>query len=190
MEINAVNELLLDEMVNNLSNLASVYYKPVSLVSKTSTDMATSNDYEDGEPERPIQAVVQEAAKALGGDVGNLLDLDFGSSSDNAPVNVGVPNSYPVSNIDDLLGSVESESLPVPVSLSGSPVSGLMPNPFSLVPGFSFPKQILLSSSDCHGLSLEGTFYRKLGTIYMDMHFENHSSNPISDFAIQFNVNS
>ena len=154
MDTKAVNDLLLDEMVNNLSNLASVYYKPVSLVTKESSH-TTSTDYEDGEPEQPIQAVVQEAAKALGGDVGNLLDLDFGSSTVQPSSDLGVPHAKHVSTIDDLLGSVENDSLSLPVSLSGSPTSGMMPSPYSLQPGFSFPKTVFLSGADCHGLSLD-----------------------------------
>lgn len=155
MDTNAVNDVLLDEMVNNLSNLASVYYKPVSLVTSKSDEMAAAHDYEDGEPERPIQAVVQEAAKALGGDVGNLLDLDFGASNSDTSINVAPDQTKRVSTIDEMLGSVEGDSLSMPFSLSGSPASGVMPNPYSLTPGFSFPKTSFLSSSNCKGLSLE-----------------------------------
>jgi AP-1 complex subunit beta-1 len=159
MDTNAVNDVLLDEMVNNLSNLASVYYKPVSLVTSKSDEMAAEHDYEDGEPERPIQAVVQEAAKALGGDVGNLLDLDFGASkSETSSINIAPDQTKRVSTIDEMLGSVDSDSLSMPFSLYGSPASGVMPNPYSLTPGFSFPKTSFLSSSDCKGLSLEVLF--------------------------------
>jgi hypothetical protein len=168
MDTKAVNDCLLDEMVNNLSNLASVYYKPVSLVTRKSDEMAPANDYEDGEPERPIQAVVQEAVQALGGDVGNLLDLDFGTSNSQALANGDPSHAKPVSNIDDMLGSVDGDSLSMPFSFSGSPssgpipsgspVSGVMPNPYSLVPGFSFPKTIFLSSSECKGLSVKVRF--------------------------------
>lgn len=162
MDTNAVHDALLDEMINNLSNLATVYYKPVSLVSRRSADTAAAIDYDDGEPERPIQAVVQEAAKALGGDVGNLLDLDFGASTTSeVSTNVNASHAKRVSTIDEMLGSVDSDSLSMPYSLSGSPASGVMSNRFSLIPGFSFPKTIFLSSADCKGLSL------KVNTIFI-----------------------
>ena len=153
MDTNAVNAVVLDEMINNLSNLASVYYKTVSLVSRAS-NMPAGQDDEDGEPERPIQAVVQEAAKALGGDVGNLLDLDFGTSYSEKSTNADVTHDKRGSTIDEMLGSVDTESLSIPFPLSDSPTTGVMSNSYSLIPGFSFSKTIFLSSSDCNGLSL------------------------------------
>ena len=185
MSINAVNDLLLDEMVMNLSNLASVYYKPVSLVSRKFPEIYRPNDDDDAEPEQQLQSVVQEAAKALGSDVGILLDLDFGVPASNDKKDT---SHHRGSTIEEMLGSVEAEEFPIP--FTGSPANGALPNLYPLQPGFSFPKTTFLSSADCNGLSVEGTFFRKLGKVYMDMRFENKSSTPISGFAIQFNVNS
>lgn len=157
-----VNETLLDELIANISNLASVYCKPVSQVGVPSVRAHEGGEFEEVEAEQETsQAVVQEAAKALGSSVGDLLDLGFDATP--SPAASAPSYSSParvVSNIDDLLGSVEGHTSPaMQVSLPGSP-TGMFPS-LSMQPGFSLPKTVYLSSTDSGGLYLEGTFVRK-----------------------------
>jgi hypothetical protein len=158
---NAVPSSLLSEMITHLSSLASVYYRPVSQVGQVTLMAKEVHGFdaiEATEPEATSTTVVQEAAKALGGSVGDLLDLDFGGPSAGVSVPPTAPQQGSSLGVDDLLGSVDME-----------PTSPNMPAPFSMPPlggltlesTFALPKSRYLSSESSQGLELDGTFVQK-----------------------------
>ena len=195
-----ISEVLLDELIYHISSLASVYHKSPSLLSTSSFVDMTQYRQEFGEGEDDGEArlnAVQEAAQAMGskGDIiGNLLDLDFGTPVvQPAAVSSGAP---PVRQaIDDLLSmDIGGPVLPQSTVLNTSPTYGLGGIIYGGVQGqqptgFSFPKSVLLDSAQSQGLELSGTFVQRNGTIALDLTVSNKSSAPMSDFAIQFNVN-
>ncbi|KAJ3282457.1 hypothetical protein HK104_010878 [Borealophlyctis nickersoniae] len=195
-----VSESLLDELIHNISSLASVYHKSPSLLGGATIDISkvreTTLENEGEEPEVDARSVAAQVSAAVGGGIENLLDLDFGGPSDTAasPAGGSAPLTTQRSAIDDLLGLVDSEPS------SGSSFSGLGSSGFgfggtsfsggSASGGFVFPKVPLLTMANAQGLDLQGTFARRNGEIFMDLTFANRTSAPMTDFAIQFNVNS
>ena len=184
-----VNQTLLDELISNIASLASIYRKPVSQVGIPSKKDITM-DSEEPEGEIVSTVIVEEAAKALGSSVGNLLDLDFGPPASSVSTiqpnhSSQVDSQRRTSNIDDIFGSVEEINSPA-VGIHSSPL-GMLPSSFQ---SFSFPKATLLSSQECNGLQVEGTFVKKNGQVHLEMVFTNVSQTPMTEFAIQFNVNS
>ena len=184
----AVNPLLLNELIHNLSNLASVYFKPASQVGQATfkgklDTRAREMDDLDSEAV-PTQLVVQEAAKALGGSVGDLLDLGFDAPALPTPVQ----NSTPVnaSPLEDLLGDLGPSSA---TQTSFTPKGTVFPTLSASASPCILPKTTYLYSKDCAGLEVEGTVYKKSGDVILDMTFSNQSQVAMEDFAIQFNVN-
>jgi hypothetical protein len=122
-------------------------------------------------------SAVKEAAKAMGGViVDNLLDLDFSTE-------VIQPDS------------VKSKPVGLP-----SPMDDLLSMSYFTEPSFQvdvLPPVVLLEPSKSGGLELKGTFVKKYrtdlinrdGVIHQQFTLVNHSNAPLSDFAIQYNVN-
>lgn len=244
---NAVSETLLDELITNIGNLASVYHKPVALLGSNAVfDIVVTREDQDGETAFEVddgeRVSAQEVAESVGGNIDNLLDLDFGAPSPSpsastattvtpAPTFASAPakSSSAPSGIDDLLGLMDaplsnigmSSFSPIPVnpltsisglsspssasaasgsgggsglaslgfaSLGGLGTVATMSAPIS-VSAFVAPKAILLAAAAGNGLEVSGTFARRNGRIYMDMTFTNRGAIPMTDFAIQFNVN-
>ncbi|KAI8811306.1 adaptin N terminal region-domain-containing protein [Cladochytrium replicatum] len=194
---NAVSESLLDELINNLASLASVYHKSPSLLGYTMAGIRTVRDTEDttleyGDEEGGALEVVQAVARA-GGNIENLLDLDFGTPSAPAPSgSIGGGGSISSSSaIDDLLGLGPSDLSP---SYGGPSVStGLgslssATSPVAVSPSGP-PKTSYLMASSSQGLEVMGTVAKRNAQLSMDMTFCNRGPIPMSDFAIQFNVN-
>ncbi|KAJ3044231.1 hypothetical protein HDV00_002909 [Rhizophlyctis rosea] len=196
-----VSESLLDELIHNIATLASVYHKSPSLLGGTTLDVSTLKgettlEMEAEEPEVDARTVAQQVNTAVGGGIENLLDLDFGGPSTSTPVPGGAPSSLTPqkSNIDDLLGLMDSEPA-VSTPPFGTPTSGFGGFDFGRPAGasgqaLSFPKESLLTSANAQGLELQGAFARKNNQPYLELTFANRGGAPMSDFAIQFNVNS
>ncbi|KAI8912674.1 APB-1 protein [Gorgonomyces haynaldii] len=55
--------------------------------------------------------------------------------------------------------------------------------------GFIPPKQVWLQANQGRGLEIQGTFARRSGQMFMDLHFFNRAMEPLFDFAILFNKN-
>ncbi|KAJ2992624.1 hypothetical protein HDV02_002958 [Globomyces sp. JEL0801] len=167
-----VSNVLLDELLRNIGTLASVVHKSPALFG--SSAQVDTSAYRDGandgeELQLPDRNTILETAQAMGTSknlVENLLDLDF-----DAPI-VTNTNTSPVqtqpSNLMDLL-SMDLE----PMSVS-APIS----------------KETFLSAESAQGFELVGNFTSKNGQVCMELTFTNKSAAPMSDFAIQFNVNS
>ncbi|KAI8619017.1 adaptin N terminal region-domain-containing protein [Chytriomyces sp. MP71] len=171
-----VSETLLEELIYHIGSLASVYYKPAALlgVRGDRADMRLAAVDDDDANKVDVQQVVA----SVGGNIENLLDLDFGApmslvTSSTAPVFASGPQ--PPSNVDDLLGMMD---------LGGAPSGG------ESVTVIETPKVQLLKPEAAHGLDLTGSFAKRNGQMLLDFVFTNTSNAPMSDFAIQFNVNS
>ncbi|KAJ3055615.1 hypothetical protein HK097_009942 [Rhizophlyctis rosea] len=198
-----VSESLLDELIQNIATLASVYHKSPSLLGGTAVDVSavrgeTTLEMDAEEPEVDARSVAQQVNAAVGGGIENLLDLDFGGPITTAtPTSGGAGLTPQKSNIDDLLGLMDSGPGPSTPPY-GTPTASGGFGGFNFGsslgggsgPSFSFPKTSLLTSADAQGLELQGTFSRKNGQPYLELTFGNRSGAPMSDFAIQFNVNS
>jgi hypothetical protein len=173
MDLKAVNDSVLNELIANIASLASVYYKPVSQVGQeVEIDYVEryifsclftmfSVEYEEGEGESQ-QSAVQVAAQALGSNVvGDLLDLDFGGSSSSAP-----PNSATVDTdgkrptIDDLLGDLDMPSKLSSLPVAGSPAGSILPS--EPITPLMLPKSILLDQTQARGLELQVILFKNL----------------------------
>ncbi|KAJ3189878.1 AP-2 complex subunit beta [Gaertneriomyces sp. JEL0708] len=211
---NVVSESLLDDLIRNIGSLASVYHKSPTLLggSGATIDVTRTSDLLEGQEELEVDArtVAKEVNDAVGGGLENLLDLDFGgpvSTSVTTPSGAPPPLTSTGSAIDDLLGLGDigsSASTP----LSGFPGvihSAATSDPFgglglaglgssshgfgASTPTTSAPKTTFLTPAQANGLELSGVYSRRNGQLFLDMSFTNRSGAPMSEFAIQFNVN-
>ncbi|KAI8925238.1 adaptin N terminal region-domain-containing protein [Entophlyctis helioformis] len=200
-----VSESLLDELIINISSLASVYHKSPALLGGTSfVDMTLYRTDLDGDEQDPEtrRSVYQEAAKAMGSGpiIENLLDLDFGTPAA-APAGVGSSASGGgvvgggASGIDDLL-SMDMDST-MPMGMGGGSGASAFGGLGGLGAGaaaagitsYAFPKVPLLLAATAQGLDMSGTYVRRHGAVHLDLTVANKAAGPMSDFAIQFNVN-
>ncbi|KAJ3216080.1 hypothetical protein HDU67_009960 [Dinochytrium kinnereticum] len=189
---NAVSETLLDELILNIGSLASVYHKPPALLGGTiGIDIMMNREptLDDAEEAEGAANVLKQVA-ASGGNIENLLDLDFGGPAlapDPSPSSAAPRKT---SAIDDLLGLTDSEVPMAVSSMSSSFGSGL--NLGASAPAVN--KIQLISQAAGKGLELQGAFAKRFefsaGSLFFDLTFINHSSELLTDFAIQFNVNS
>ncbi|KAJ3061397.1 AP-1 complex subunit beta-1, partial [Podochytrium sp. JEL0797] len=177
-DTSTVSETLLDELIFHIGSLASVYQKPPALLGHRG-DRTELRSTEDDEPKIDVQQVVN----SVGGNIENLLDLDFG-----APVNTPTTTSTTqrASNVDDLLGMSD-------LSMSGGMDGGLMMMGGGMGMGTADVVETarvqLLSADAANGLDLTGCFAKRNGQLSLDMTFSNKSASSMTDFAIQFNVN-
>ncbi|ORY51611.1 Adaptor protein complex beta subunit [Rhizoclosmatium globosum] len=175
-----VSETLLDELIYHIGSLASVYHKPPALLGVRGDRVdyrIPSGDDDD------IKVDVQKVVDSVGGNIENLLDLDFGAPVA-MPATVTTPGTHRPSNVDDLLGMMD---------LSGGNdglMGGMAGSPLGSAPAIETPRVQLLSAESANGLDLTGCFAKRNGQLFLDMTFSNKSAGPLSDFAIQFNINS
>ncbi|KAJ3232228.1 AP-2 complex subunit beta [Chytriomyces hyalinus] len=173
-----VSETLLDELIYHIGSLASVYYKPAALLGvrgdRGDLRMAVAED------DDPNKIDVQQVVASVGGNIENLLDLDFGGPVA-VPVSVSASGGgQRASNVDDLLGMMDLGG--------GSSSFGVASSPADAV--IDTPKVKLLQPENANGLELSGSFVKRNGQLSLDLVFTNTTSIAMTDFAIQFNVNS
>jgi vesicle coat complex subunit len=119
---NTLSGLLLEELINNISTLASVYHKPPETFlgrgrfGADAVQRRAIEEQEEASRESPIQAQVKT-------NIENLLDLDFNDTS--TPTSSTPPSSKSTNataNVDDLLdlfsGNSISNNLSTPQSSS------------------------------------------------------------------------
>ncbi|KAI9090529.1 adaptin N terminal region-domain-containing protein [Phlyctochytrium arcticum] len=174
-----VSESLLDDLLRNIGSLASVYHKSPSLLGGNASSFTSSKEHhelEGEEPEVDARTVAQQVSVAVGGGIENLLDLDFGGPSTDAPTpfSPGPPLSYQHSALDDLLGMANMES-----SSGGS--ADVQTRAV---------KTSLLTPDSSNGLEMQAGFTRRNQQLFMEISFKNHTKMPMNEFAIQFNTNS
>ncbi|KAI8815848.1 adaptin N terminal region-domain-containing protein [Fimicolochytrium jonesii] len=185
----SVSESLLDELIHNIGSLASVYHKSPSILGGTAVAVSRIReavDFEGEEPEVDARTVAQQVNAAVGGGIENLLDLDFGGSYDTTSATTPAPNHRTASAIDDLLGLSDMSSPGV-----GGPSGGFsgLASPVGQGAATNTPKTTLLSAGEANGLDLQGAFNKRQNQIFLDLTFSNRTVTPLTDFAIQFNVN-
>ncbi|RUS18514.1 LOW QUALITY PROTEIN: hypothetical protein BC937DRAFT_88678 [Endogone sp. FLAS-F59071] len=137
---------LLDDLINNIGTLASVYHKPpetfvgnrkfgADAVQRKMVDQG--DDEESSVPEATIQAAQAAVKKDANADIGNLLDLDWddsGPAAQGSPLTASAPVSasgrlFDVStapqggsDMDDLLGLFSGG--PAAPAMGGAPMGG------------------------------------------------------------------
>ncbi|KAJ3111403.1 AP-2 complex subunit beta [Physocladia obscura] len=143
-----VSETLLDELIYHIGSLASVYHRPAALlgVRGDSIELKISATNEDDENTVDVQKVVA----SVGGNIENLLDLDFGTPAI-IPSSSNTQSSQSASNVDDLLGIMD---------IGGS--SHSLVNNISAA-SIELPKVQLLKSETANGLDLSGAFTKSYG---------------------------
>nr|XP_022344232.1 AP-1 complex subunit beta-1-like [Crassostrea virginica]XP_022344233.1 AP-1 complex subunit beta-1-like [Crassostrea virginica] len=205
-ETDLIEPTLLDELICNISSLASVYHKPPnafvegskSSLRKILPPRSQSGNVGEDQPSPPAETPAAPPAATVipGVDslIGDLLDMDLGGPSmqqqqmyppqptSQTPVQGGGNMDLLGEGLDSLLGG------PAP---SGDSLGGLgdifgMPTAQSYVP----PQEVWLPASKGKGLEVTGTFNRKQGNIIMELTFANKAMQPMTGFAIQFNKNS
>ncbi|KAJ3271359.1 hypothetical protein HDV01_006864 [Terramyces sp. JEL0728] len=180
-EQGTVSEALLDELIKNIGTLASVAHKSPALLGGGSyVDMNSYKEFlADGE-EQVEASIIIETAQAMGTGnlIGDLLDLDFGAPP---TTNVTPAVQTKTSNLMDLLD----------MDMSG-PVTPATTTPSLSSPPTGQPTQqeTFLSAASAKGLEILGNFASRNGQLYMDLTITNKDTAVMSDFAVQFNVNS
>ncbi|KAI9199270.1 adaptin N terminal region-domain-containing protein [Polychytrium aggregatum] len=210
LDTNTVSETLLDELIYNIGSLASVYHKPTILLGSTQGPSTAGAGIDGGfEADDEMQLSSESINQIKAASAGNvdLLSLDFDAPAASpaagiASTPLGSQRPAPAKGgIDDLLGLMdlgpETGAAPPMGPLGfGNPIAGLG-GLNSLVSGaqvskdgYAFPYTTLLAASAAQGLQLEGTFWRRNCVPFLGLKITNLGSVPMSDFAIQFNVNS
>eukprot|EP00002_Diphylleia_rotans_P012751 TRINITY_DN2492_c0_g1_i1.p1 TRINITY_DN2492_c0_g1~~TRINITY_DN2492_c0_g1_i1.p1 ORF type:complete len:901 (+),score=230.67 TRINITY_DN2492_c0_g1_i1:66-2768(+) len=170
-DTNVIESSLLDDLVQHLSTLASVYHR--------------RPEYFAVGPRAELQKKVEEDEEDDGdGDNGgiaagkggvNLLDLDDipGTAPSNlaASANVSVSGSIAASS-GNLLDDLSFLATPSPAA----------PAPK--------PKPLVLPADKGDGMAIYAAFARRGGQVSLDFTFENQSAAPLHSFAVQFNKNS
>lgn len=216
-ETDLLEPTLLDELICNISTLASVYHKPPSsfVEGRTAarrftlppraeptpgaeTEEAAPAPQPVAAPAAPPAAAPPSAAPSTDSLLGDLL-MDIGPSQPvSAPSMAPTQQGAPGGGVMDLLGEDFSG-----LQLGGGPspappaMGGGLGDLFSLsggvgMPGgmYSAPKQVWLPAVRGKGAEVSGTFSRRQGQIYMDMTVSNKAMQAMGPFAIQFNKNS
>jgi vesicle coat complex subunit len=155
----AVSESLMNELLFHLGSLASVFHKSPSLVGTS--------------------AYVDMAAFKEGVDYED--DLDRKVEFTRAAKALGGPI---IENLLDL----DTEILSPTVDYSPSNTKQVVDDLLSLDLGPSPNLEVFLTAAAAQGFELSGSFSKRQG-LFLDLVFSNKSSNAMSEFAIQFNVN-
>jgi vesicle coat complex subunit len=210
-----ISDSLLDELIDNIGTLASVYYKPASLFGgRTGDTRIFSSSAEETDANADIEGV---PGTTIGG-VENLLDLDFDDSAP-APQSATPPSSAaPKSGSNDLLDLLDDIppmgntglSQPVTPSVSNSNIQndlmsilgnsnnmGTSNNIMSPGAGLSNfanlnlqpQKTVMLPASDGKGMEISAVFVKRQNKFFMELTFSNKTAQPLSEIAIQFNKN-
>jgi len=195
---------LLDELIDSIGTLASVYHKPASAflaqgklapavidttprnISEITEDMVQKG--EDDNDESVLGGGSNPQANQSSGNSNDLLGLD----EDEVRPNIGGASSGLGGGGGNLLDLLEDNPAPKQANalfggfqdLLGGLGGGLGGGPTVL------PKQVWLAAQQGQGFEIQGTFSRKNGITSMEMTFMNSSGAPLTDFAIQFNKNS
>lgn len=214
-ETDLLEPTLLDELICNISTLASVYHKPPSsfvegrtaarrftLPPRAEPSPGAETEEAAPVPQQPVAVMAEVAAAPPQPTTDSLLGdlLDMGPSQPvAAPSMAPAQPAAPGGGVMDLLGEdfsgLQLGGGPAPAQPAG--LMGGLGDLFSLSGGvgiaggtYSAPKQVWLTAAKGKGLEVSGTFSRRQGQIYMDLQFSNRAMQAMGDFAVQFNKNS
>lgn len=191
-ELTNLSPQLLNELINNIGTLSSVYHKPpemfipdynASKKSKKLPEEEQEQEDEDDEHEEmgysegteDIQQSGSSSAPASASGIDDLLDLSGLSVSGSGTPTAGgaaprtsAASAAPVSSIDDLLGS-----------------SAAAPTPTAATPA----TRVVLPMQQGNGMQVSCGFSNQSGQMAMNLTFENMNTQPLSVLAAQFNKN-
>jgi len=165
-ELNKLEPAFLDELMNHLSTLASVYYKPPEgFVPKIRS--AVQQQFEEGK--LPKVSVTLRPGPSRGDDhqstdagvVGNLVDIDEPAG---------------------IFSEQEKEAPEEDYGFFNTPAANAAAVPVS--------RHVILDDQKGKGLQIAVVWVRKQGKIFGDFLLENHTIQPMGAFGIQFNKNS
>ncbi|KXS14332.1 Adaptor protein complex beta subunit [Gonapodya prolifera JEL478] len=177
-----MSQSLLEELIQNIAFLSSVYHKPASTLGGSSSPVAVTKI-------KPFTDVAVE--ETLGGAPGpsvvkneeNLLDLDFEDDVPSTPGLGAGQSSMSKSAMTDLLDVLGTTSPSQPAA--GVAQLGALAV-FGTPAGVS--KQVVLPAAVGKGLEISASVSRS--GMVMQLTISNKGAQPIPDFAIQFNMNS
>lgn len=171
-----MDENLLDELIANISTLASVYHKPpetfVSKLKEVHKEKKTKKEKKYDE---------------------SLLGDEPGSEVGSPGSTPGVPrgNNQNVFDMGGMGSSLPQTTQQQPPKTSGSLLDDLdFFNTTSTQQTQRTPKEVVLGADKGNGMQISANFVRQNGQTVLDMSFTNMSGTPFGDFAIQFNKNS
>jgi len=210
-----VSDSLLDELIDNIGTLASVYYKPASLFGgRTGDTRIFSSSAEETDANADIEGV---PGTTIGG-VENLLDLDFDDSAPTPQTATPPSSAAPKSSSNDLLDLLDdippmgNAGLSQPVTPS-TPSNNIQNDLMSILgssnnmgtsnnimsPGAGLSnftnlnlqpqKTVMLPASDGKGMEISAVFVKRQNKFFMELTFSNKTAQPLSEIAIQFNKN-
>lgn len=174
-----MDENLLDELIANISTLASVYHKPpetfVSKLKEVHKEKKTKKEKKydesllgEAEPGSDRGSPASTPSVPRGGNPVNILDMsDMGNALPQTGSTQQSANKTG-SLLDDLDFFNTSQSQPQQKS----------------------PKEVVLGADKGNGMQVSAAFVRQNGQTVLDMTFSNMSGTPFGEFAIQFNKNS
>jgi len=200
---NSISQTLLNELMDHISSLASVYQKPPELFvpdysKKQQKNIADDEDGDVGDDDERHPEVEESRSRSSSTSATtttaaattepprkqvkevNLLDLfDSGSSSSTGTSSNNVKsNSNPnVVSFDDLFQSTSSSSI------SANSMQGGDVRPIE-------PLHLVLTPDKGKGLQVETLVVRRNRNVEFTMKFTNTNPNPLTGFAIKFNSNS
>jgi len=159
-----LDESLLEELIANISTLASVYHKPPeSFVTKLKEVQKEKKVKKEKRYEESLLPQEDGEMKLSGSGSKNIFDMD---GLDSSLPNVGQPKSKNIlDDMNDLFSS--------PASVGTKP-----------------QKEIVLPAMQGNGMQLAGAFIRSNNQLVLELNFSNQTTNPMGEFAIQFNKNS
>ncbi|XP_015768680.1 PREDICTED: AP-1 complex subunit beta-1-like [Acropora digitifera] len=204
-ETDLLEPTLLDELICNISTLASVYHKPPSSFvegrtaarrftlpprAEPSPGAETEEVVPASQPAAPPPAVVPAAPPAAAPSTDSLLGdllMDMAPAQPTAVPSMPPAQQAPGGGVMDLLGEDFSG-----LQVGGDPspaqpaMAGGLGDLFSLSGGIGLPSGMYSAPKQIGS----GTFSRRQGQIYMDMTISNKAMQAMGQFAIQFNKNS
>jgi len=174
-----MDDAQLDELISNISTLASVYHKPPeTFVTKLKEVQKEKKPKKEKRYEESLlshdddnQQDSRQSYKQQGQQQQNILDFDSPQPVQRQQQQQGGQQQQQKSGgslLDDLDGIFSS-----PNSMSSPQVH----------------KEIVLSAQQGNGLQLSAAFSRRDNQTFMDLTFTNQTPSPMNSFAIQFNKN-
>jgi hypothetical protein len=170
-----LDDSLLEELIKNISTLASVYHKPpevfVSQIKEVNKEKKIKKDKVKENDESLLPHDEEELTESRPPTKsGNIFDLD---TIDQSLPNPNITSNDTQNKSVNLLDELDFFSTP---SIPQQQIT--------------IPKEIVLTAEKGKGMQISSSYSKKNGQPSVDFTIFNQSTLPLSDFAIQFNKNS
>lgn len=188
---------LLDELINNLSSLSSIYHKlpamfvPDFKVKKKEKDTDESEDNsEEGEEEGEEEAEdgAEDGAEDAEDNVDSSEAENAQASKPNLLINMDGMNVKKPQETEQKQ-PVETTEVSLEDLFGGGSSAPSDPSDLSDPSEPKVEKQMILTRERGNGLQISARFFIESNQMYMEMLFENFSSSPIPQALFQFNKN-